>query len=153
MRGAERCLAARDDLAEEVASCRAFSSGLEARRERARAARGEAQEAAHDLAKQVEAAASEVFAGARAALREQFLDAAENIPEGDWPGFRAAWDALVPKLRRAFGEPAPPPSALALAPGGYVYGNRHVPLSGHPLAVLTALLRARHGCVTADHVE
>jgi hypothetical protein len=47
----------------------------------------------------------------------------------------------------------PPPGTLALAPGGYVFADVHHPLSGAPLAVLSALLASRYRCVTADHVE
>lgn len=42
---------------------------------------------------------------------------------------------------------------LELAPGGYVVRGIHYPLSGAPRAVLSALLLARHRCVTADQIE
>jgi hypothetical protein len=47
----------------------------------------------------------------------------------------------------------PPPGTLALAPGGYVFADVHHPLSGAPLAVLSALLASRYRCVTAAVIE
>jgi hypothetical protein len=47
----------------------------------------------------------------------------------------------------------PPPGTLTLAPGGYVFADVHHPLSGAPLAVLSALLASRYRCIAANHVE